>query len=188
MTPTTPICGCAAFIAMGIGMAFIWSPLAATATHLPAALAGAGSGVYNATRQVGASGQCQHGRVHDVAISAEMPGGACDGCRGSVTKLPVPARAFSPLCRRRCCYRVRRVVRRRRPCSCAGFGDRRPARGSADDGPENSSRSPQRSGSRPGGLPVPGSIPRADYFPDETIRRVHDRLGRTASLPSVPLS
>ena len=41
--------------AMGVGMAFIWSPLAATATrNLPPELAGAGSGVYNATRQVGA--------------------------------------------------------------------------------------------------------------------------------------
>ena len=40
--------------AMGVGMAFIWSPLAATATrNLPPHLAGAGSGVYNATRQVG---------------------------------------------------------------------------------------------------------------------------------------
>lgn len=38
----------------GVGMAFIWSPLAATATrNLPPQLAGAGSGVYNTTRQVG---------------------------------------------------------------------------------------------------------------------------------------
>jgi hypothetical protein len=38
----------------GVGMAFIWSPLAATATrNLPPHLAGAGSGVYNTTRQVG---------------------------------------------------------------------------------------------------------------------------------------
>ena len=40
---------------LGIGMAGIWAPLAATATrNLPMQLAGAGSGVYNATRQVGA--------------------------------------------------------------------------------------------------------------------------------------
>ena len=47
MTPTTPIWRLVLpFIVMGIGMAFIWSPLAATATrHLPDALAGAGSGV-----------------------------------------------------------------------------------------------------------------------------------------------
>jgi EmrB/QacA subfamily drug resistance transporter len=39
---------------VGIGNAFIWAPTAATATrNLPMHLAGAGSGVYNATRQVG---------------------------------------------------------------------------------------------------------------------------------------
>jgi len=56
MTPVTPIWRLLLpFAAMGGGMAFIWSPLAATATrNLPPELAGAGSGVYNATRQVGA--------------------------------------------------------------------------------------------------------------------------------------
>ncbi len=40
---------------LGIGMAGVWAPLAATATrNLPMQMAGAGSGVYNATRQVGA--------------------------------------------------------------------------------------------------------------------------------------
>ncbi|NNG36317.1 MFS transporter [Nakamurella aerolata] len=40
---------------MGIGNAFIWAPLSATATrNLPLRLAGAGAGVYNMTRQVGA--------------------------------------------------------------------------------------------------------------------------------------
>jgi MFS family permease len=40
---------------LGFGMAGIWAPLAATATrNLPLNLAGAGAGVYNATRQVGA--------------------------------------------------------------------------------------------------------------------------------------
>jgi EmrB/QacA subfamily drug resistance transporter len=40
---------------LGFGMAGIWAPLAATATrNLPPQFAGAGSGVYNATRQVGA--------------------------------------------------------------------------------------------------------------------------------------
>jgi len=55
MTPTTPIWRLVLpMTAMGVGMAFIWSPLAATATrNLPPELAGAGSGVYNATRQVG---------------------------------------------------------------------------------------------------------------------------------------
>ncbi|MCV7257448.1 MFS transporter [Mycobacterium shimoidei] len=56
MTPTTPIWRLALpFVTLGVGMAFIWSPLGATATrNLPARLAGAGSGVYNTTRQVGA--------------------------------------------------------------------------------------------------------------------------------------
>jgi MFS family permease len=40
---------------LGFGMAGVWAPLAATATrNLPPQFAGAGSGVYNATRQVGA--------------------------------------------------------------------------------------------------------------------------------------
>ncbi len=39
----------------GVGNAFVWAPNSATATrNLPARLAGAGSGVYNATRQLGA--------------------------------------------------------------------------------------------------------------------------------------
>ena len=40
---------------LGIGNAFIWAPTSATATrNLPMHAAGAGAGVYNATRQVGA--------------------------------------------------------------------------------------------------------------------------------------
>ncbi len=40
---------------LGIGNAFIWAPTSATATrNLPMSQAGAGAGVYNATRQVGA--------------------------------------------------------------------------------------------------------------------------------------
>jgi EmrB/QacA subfamily drug resistance transporter len=56
MTPTTPIWQLVLpFVVLGVGMAFIWAPLAATATrNLAPRLAGAGSGVYNATRQVGA--------------------------------------------------------------------------------------------------------------------------------------
>lgn len=56
MTPVTPVWRLVLpFAAVGVGMAFIWSPLAATATrNLPPHLAGAGSGVYNAIRQVGA--------------------------------------------------------------------------------------------------------------------------------------
>jgi EmrB/QacA subfamily drug resistance transporter len=92
MTPTTPIWRLVLpFIAMGIGMAFIWSPLAATATrHLPGALAGAGSGVYNATRQVGSVlGSASMAAFMTSRISAEMPGGGQrPAAEGSVTKLP----------------------------------------------------------------------------------------------------
>jgi EmrB/QacA subfamily drug resistance transporter len=56
LTPTTPIWRLVLpLTAMGIGMAFVWSPLAATATrNLAPQSAGAGSGIFNATRQVGA--------------------------------------------------------------------------------------------------------------------------------------
>jgi MFS family permease len=43
------------FALVGLGSSFLWGPLATTANrNLPPARAGAGSGVYNATRQVGA--------------------------------------------------------------------------------------------------------------------------------------
>jgi EmrB/QacA subfamily drug resistance transporter len=56
MTPSAPIWQLVLpFIALGVGSAFIWAPLAASGIrNLPPRLAGAGSGVYNATRQVGA--------------------------------------------------------------------------------------------------------------------------------------
>ena len=93
MTPTTPIWRLLLpFLAMGIGMAFIWSPLAATATrNLPGHLAGAGSGVYNATRQVGSVlGSAGMAAFMTSRISAEMPGGGQGGAvgEGAVTELP----------------------------------------------------------------------------------------------------
>ncbi len=92
MTPTTPIWRIVLpLAATGVGMAFIWSPLAATATrNLPAQLAGAGSGVYNATRQVGSVlGSASMAAFMTSRISAEMPL-AADGPagEGSVTQLP----------------------------------------------------------------------------------------------------
>jgi EmrB/QacA subfamily drug resistance transporter len=93
MTPTTPIWRLVLpLILMGVGMAFIWSPLAATATrNLPGPVAGAGSGVYNSTRQVGSVlGSAGMAAFMTARISAEMPG---DGARpaageGSITQLP----------------------------------------------------------------------------------------------------
>ena len=72
-------------------MAFIWSPLAATATrNLASNVAGAGSGVYNATRQVGSVlGSASMAAFMTTRISAEMPL-AADGPagEGSVAQLP----------------------------------------------------------------------------------------------------
>ncbi|RDH77910.1 MFS transporter [Mycolicibacterium moriokaense] len=92
MTPTTPIWRIVLpLTATGIGMAFIWSPLAATATrNLASDVAGAGSGVYNATRQVGSVlGSAGMAAFMTTRISAEMPL-AADGAsgEGTVTQLP----------------------------------------------------------------------------------------------------
>ena len=56
MTPSTAIWELILpFFVLGVAMAFIWAPLTATATrNLPPQFAGASSGVFNATRQVGA--------------------------------------------------------------------------------------------------------------------------------------
>jgi hypothetical protein len=76
MTPSAPIWELVLpFIALGVGMAFIWSPLAATGTRsLPSRVAGASSGVYNATRQVGAVlGSAGMASFMTSRISSEMP-------------------------------------------------------------------------------------------------------------------
>ncbi len=92
MTPTTPIWRIVLpLTATGVGMAFIWSPLAATATrNLASDVAGAGSGVYNATRQVGSVlGSAGMAAFMTTRISAEMPLAADGpGGEGSVTQLP----------------------------------------------------------------------------------------------------
>jgi EmrB/QacA subfamily drug resistance transporter len=92
MTPATPIWRLVLpLTAMGIGSAFIWAPLAATATrNLPPQLAGAGSGVYNATRQVGSVlGSAGMAAFMTSRISAEIPMATqtAQG-EGSVTRLP----------------------------------------------------------------------------------------------------
>jgi EmrB/QacA subfamily drug resistance transporter len=89
MTSETPILRLVLpFLVMGIGMAFIWSPLAATATrNLAVHLAGAGSGVYNATRQVGSVlGSAGMAAFMTSRISAEMP--SAPRGEGSVSALP----------------------------------------------------------------------------------------------------
>ncbi|MGP4054386.1 MFS transporter [Mycobacterium sp. 4D054] len=93
MTPTTPIWRLVLpLTAMGVAMAFIWSPLAATATrNLPPQLAGAGSGVYNTTRQVGSVlGSAGMAALMASELSAKLPGGAGGPPQGEgqVARLP----------------------------------------------------------------------------------------------------
>lgn len=93
MTPTTPIWRLLLpQLVMGIGMAFIWSPLAATATrNLPPDLAGAGSGVYNATRQVGSVlGSAGIAAYMTSRIGAELPGAASAAPRGEGAAAELP--------------------------------------------------------------------------------------------------
>ena len=121
LTPTTPIWRLVLpLIVTGVGMAFIWSPLAATATrNLPPQLAGAGSGVYNTTRQVGGVlGSAGIAAFMTSRMAAELPGMAAGrelhrrhGGRtarfpeGAVRSGAVPVTAAA---------RVRRAVRRHR--------------------------------------------------------------------------
>ena len=93
MTPATPIWRLVLpLTAMGVAMAFIWSPLAATATrNLAPQLAGAGSGVYNTTRQIGGVlGSAGIAAFMTSRIAAEMPGAdrGAQGAEGAAVALP----------------------------------------------------------------------------------------------------
>ncbi|MDT0200351.1 DHA2 family efflux MFS transporter permease subunit [Nocardioides sp. AE5] len=61
---------------LGTGSAAVWAPLTATATrNLPLHLAGAGAGVYNATRQVGAVlGSAAIAVLMDARLAEHLPG------------------------------------------------------------------------------------------------------------------
>ena len=74
---------------LGLGMAGIWAPLAATATrNLPMHMAGAGSGVYNATRQVGAVlGSAAIAVLIDSRIAAHGLSGGAEP-EGALKQLP----------------------------------------------------------------------------------------------------
>jgi EmrB/QacA subfamily drug resistance transporter len=81
------------FIVLGVAMAFIWSPLAATATrNQPSRVAGASSGVYNATRQVGAVlGSAGMASFMTSRINSKlppMPDGPAFGPQGAALQLP----------------------------------------------------------------------------------------------------
>jgi EmrB/QacA subfamily drug resistance transporter len=87
MAPDTPIWRLLLpFGVIGVGSAFVWSPLTATATrNLPPDLAGAGSAVYNSVRQLGAVlGSAAMAAFMTWRITAQMPaqgttGDASDG-------------------------------------------------------------------------------------------------------------
>jgi EmrB/QacA subfamily drug resistance transporter len=180
MTPTTPIWRLVLpFILMGVGMAFIWSPLAATATrNLPGPLAGAGSGVYNATRQVGSVlGSAGMAAFMTARISAEMPGGGerPAAAEGSVTKLPSflhePfSAALSQSLLLPAFVALFGVIA---ALFLRGFGDRpRPAPDEVDDGPEAFTaalRSPSHTDRfvAAGGREYGRTYAVPDYFPDD---------------------
>ncbi|WP_425436355.1 MFS transporter [Mycobacterium terramassiliense] len=76
MSPSTPIWRLLLpFAVIGVGSAFVWAPLTATATrNLPDDLAGTGSAVYNSVRQLGAVlGSAGMAAFMTWRIGAEMP-------------------------------------------------------------------------------------------------------------------
>ncbi len=96
MSPGTPIWRLVLpFAAVGVGMAFVWSPLTATATrNLPPRLAGAGSAVYNSVRQLGAVlGSAGVAAFMTSRIGAEMPSRRPAGPTGGGLQLPEFLRA-----------------------------------------------------------------------------------------------
>ncbi len=97
MAPGTPIWRLLLpFGVVGVGSAFVWSPLTATATrNLPPHLAGAGSAVYNSIRQLGAVlGSAGMAAFMTSRIGAEMPPHAPAAERG--TRLELPAFVREP--------------------------------------------------------------------------------------------
>ncbi|HET8600576.1 MAG TPA: DHA2 family efflux MFS transporter permease subunit [Segeticoccus sp.] len=82
MTPDVPIWQLLLPIALlGVANGFMWSPLSTTATrNLPMRQAGAGSGVYNTTRQIGAVlGSAAIGVLMQSQIASHLPGLAGGG-------------------------------------------------------------------------------------------------------------
>lgn len=98
MAPDTPVWQLLVFNALlGFGNAFLWAPLASTATrNLPMSAAGAGAGVYNTTRQVGAVlGSAAIAAAISARLSANLPGAGDVGARGSTTG-SLPAQLAEP--------------------------------------------------------------------------------------------
>lgn len=76
----------------GVGNAFLWAPLSATATrNLPLGSAGAGAGIYNTTRQVGAVlGSAAIAALIEARLSANLSGfgGSMEALQTSGAPLP----------------------------------------------------------------------------------------------------
>ena len=118
MDPDTPIWQLVlAFSMIGVGMAFVWAPLTATATrNLPGHQAGAGSGVYNTTRQLGAVlGSAGMAAFMTTRIATEMPAMPRARCRAEARPRPA-RRALLWSCRSFSASRFRRRWRSR--CCC----------------------------------------------------------------------
>ena len=97
MSPSTPIWRLLPpFAVIGVGSAFVWSPLTATATrNLPPDLAGAGSAVYNSMRQLGAVlGSAGMAAFMTWRIGAEMP--SATPATGDTTSLQLPEFLHGP--------------------------------------------------------------------------------------------
>ncbi|MBV9830654.1 MAG: DHA2 family efflux MFS transporter permease subunit [Marmoricola sp.] len=89
---------CVFQVIVGSGNAFIWAPTAATANrNLAPQLAGAGAGVYNATRQVGSvMGAAAIAVMMDSRLAHYLPGAAAHGDAGAgAIKDPHVASLFS---------------------------------------------------------------------------------------------
>lgn len=96
LTPHSPVWLLLTAVALlGFGNAFLWSPLAATATrNLPMTAAGAGSGVYNTTRQVGAVlGSAAIAAAIASRLAVHLPQAADAGEGAATTRLPAEALA-----------------------------------------------------------------------------------------------
>ena len=81
---------------LGVANGFMWAPIGSTATrNLPIRQAGAGAGVYNTTRQVGAVlGSAAIAALMQSRLVAELPGGAGrrTGAMSPGMHLPAPLR------------------------------------------------------------------------------------------------
>ncbi len=73
---------------LGLANAGIWAPLSTTATrNLPPRQAGAGSGVYNTTRQIGAVlGSAAIAVLIQARLAAELPGAGSRGGRNGICR------------------------------------------------------------------------------------------------------